>query len=340
MPAVPAVLAGMLETVVVDLGLARDAIYVPLDRAADASSDGCGALREGWIAIPVPGRGPEAPVEGHLCADLRDDAALEQVQRIADLAGAALGESMALRRSAARAERVRRVAERLQDALLPTLPHLPSTTLAVRYQAASSEARVGGDFYDVFALPDGRVLIVVGDVVGKGIEAATRTSRITMTMRALALTGLGLADLLEELDRQFVFQEPETFVTVWAGIYEPEDGELHFASLGHPPALLLRESGTSLWLETESLPLGMRDLAFMPIEVRTRKLETRDLLVLYTDGVIETSKDVVEGQRALLDAVSTHREDVLETLPDELLDALLTDAGHSDDALLLLLRRR
>jgi phosphoserine phosphatase RsbU/P len=135
------------------------------------------------------------------------------------------------------------------------------------------------------------VLVTVGDVVGKGVEAAVRTSRITQTLRALALRELPLDQLLALADEQVVWQDPEIMATLWCGMYEPDTGELAFASLGHPPALLLRSSGDPIRLELEGLPLGMRDLSPDPPEVCTRRLDARDLLVLYTDGVVEASRE-------------------------------------------------
>jgi len=248
-------------------------------------------------------------------------------------------------RMARRADAVRRVAERLQDALLPDLPELPNTLMDVRYRSAGREARVGGDFYDVFGLPDGRALLVVGDVMGKGIEAASRTSRITQTLRALALQGLDLQVLLERCHEQVTYQDPEIMATVWCGVYDPASGELEFASLGHPPALLLRGGDDparhdAIRLELEGLPLGMRDLTDTPPETRSRRLGPRDLLVLYTDGVVEASGDFLAGVEALRAAVEARADEPLAEIVSDVLDEMLADADHRDDAVLFLLRRR
>jgi phosphoserine phosphatase RsbU/P len=188
-------------------------------------------------------------------------------------------------------------------------------------------------------LPDGRVLIAVGDVMGKGVDAALHTSRITHTMRSLAMGGLELDLLLERLDEQITWQDPDLMATVWCGLYEPDSGELHFASLGHPPALLLRADGNPIRLELEGLPLGLRDLTDRPPEIRARRLAPRDLLVLYTDGVVEASKDYLAGQEALLAAVAFRRDEPVGEILNGALEELLANAGHSDDAAMLILRR-
>jgi len=264
---------------------------------------------------------------------------LSTIEDLATLAGAAMGEAARAEELAVREAALRRVAERLQDSLLPVLPALPSTLLEVVYRAAARDARVGGDFYDAFALPDGNVLLVVGDVMGKGVEAASRTSRITQTFRALAMQGLPLDRMLERVCEQVVFQDPEIMATMWAGLYEPLSGQLVFASCGHPPALLLRPEGPAAWLNVEGLPLGMHDLLDEIPETRSRVLGSRDLLVLYTDGLIEASGDVIAGQEALLHAIESRRDSSLRDLVVEVSDELLHDAGHTDDAVLLVLRR-
>lgn len=323
----------VLEELVSNLDLVGEAHYVP---AAMAELEG--AQPGGLARTPV--RRPDGTLEGALWHRRGDELSALAVNIIAAQGGAALAALSRLEELQRRERGARRVAERLQDVLLPAKPDIPETNVAVRYRAASREAKIGGDFYDLFPLPDGRVLVVVGDVVGKGVEAASHLTLITQTCRALALQQLDLAVLVERVDEQVSFQNEEVMATLWCGLYEPNSGELQFASLGHPPALLVRADGTPIMLTLEGLPLGMRDLSPDPPEIRTRQLEPRDLLVLYTDGVVEASKDYVAGQRWLQDAIARRRDVPVEELVQGALDELLADAGHSDDAILLALRRR
>jgi serine phosphatase RsbU (regulator of sigma subunit) len=317
-------------------GLAEDVHYVPAGQHPPP-------LPRDPELTALPVRRPltsGGSLVGTLWVRVDDPEAKRALETLAEHAGLALDAVERRDEIADREERMRRVAEKLQDALLPTLPDLPQTSLAVRYRAAAREARVGGDFYDVFPMPTGHVLIVVGDVMGKGVEAASRTSRITQTLRALALQGLRLDALLERVDEQVSFQDPHVMATLWCGLYDPAAAEIEFASLGHPPALLLRSEGEPISLQLEGLPLGLRDLAEDPPEVRRRKLAPRDLLVLYTDGVVEVSGDVLEGIDALLATIRGRRDQPLQAAVDEALAELLAGGGHTDDAVMLLLRRR
>jgi serine phosphatase RsbU (regulator of sigma subunit) len=324
----------LLETIVQSLGLSDVAVFVTEAMSRVDDDDGGGG--DETVAV----RRPDGLTEGLLRCRPVDDGARHTIGALAAHAGLALAAAARMTELERREAALRRIAEHLQDSLLPELPALPNTNIEVQYRAAGLEARVGGDFYDAFPLPNGRVLIVVGDVMGKGVEAASRTTRITQTLRALALQGRPLDEMLERCDEQVTFQDPEIMATVWCGLYDPEDGELEFASLGHPPALLLRADGEPTRLTLEGLPLGMRDLAVEPPEVRGRRLATRDLLVLYTDGVVEASGDYIAGQEALLGAIVARRHEPLSQLVQDALDELLADAGHSDDAVMFLLRRR
>lgn len=321
-----------LERLVVELGLAEEPVFVP----ASVVLAGAGA-KPGRTDVEV--RRPDGTFEGMLRCVPHDDEALRRVGILADHAGTTIQLVGRLRDAEHREAMVRRIAERLQDALLPQVPDVTNSTIAVAYRPAARDAKVGGDFYDVFPLPGGRVLLAIGDVMGKGVEAAAQMSLITQTLRALALAGLDLDVLLDRLDEQVMWQDTELMATVWCGLYEPGTGELAFASLGHPPALLLRAEGDPIRLELEGLPLGAGDLADQPPEVRTRRLANRDLLVLYTDGVVEASKDLLAGQEALLTAVKRRREEPVGDILNGVLDDVLGEAAHSDDAAMLVLRR-
>lgn len=327
----------LLVALVGDLGLAESPQF-------QAGQGGTKPPIEGLVPAPVyRGTTPSGRTRlaGVLWYRPKSGEVSHHVESLAAHASLALAAVADRDEVARREDSVRRIAEKLQDSLLPPLPLLDQTLLAVEYRAAGRDTRVGGDFYDVFPMPDGRVLIVVGDVMGKGVEAASRTSRITQTLRALAMQGLDLDELLARVDEQVSFQDPDIMATLWCGLYVPATGELDFASLGHPPALLVREGKEDpIHLALRGLPLGLRDLSEEPPEVRDRRLAPRDLLVLYTDGVIESSGDVIAGLEALHDAIRARRNEPLDRLVGECLDVLLAQGGHTDDAVMLLLRRR
>ena len=325
-------ITALLPEIVRELNLASAAAYEPVSGRRPPRQN----FQRGEFEV----RRPDGTLEGVLVCQPHNERAARLLFIVSAHTGVALAARHYMSELESAERRTRQVAERLQDSLLPAVPELDNTTIEVQYRAAAREARVGGDFYDVFVLPDGKVLLVVGDVVGKGVAAATRTTLITQTLRALAMQKLDLDDLLERVDEQVTFQDPELSATIWCGLYEPSTGEIAFSSLGHPPALLLRADGESVHLSLQGLPLGYRDLIPDRPEIRSRLLAPRDLLVLYSDGVVEASGDLIAGQAALLDAVERRREEPLSQLVGGVLDELLADAGHLDDAVMLLLRRR
>lgn len=327
--------SGMNESAIPS-ALARAVVRLGLAGAARAGEAEVATSR-GSIVVDLASS--QRPGTVLVCDDVAEDAEWP-IRFLASHAGVAIDARAGARAARRREEALRAISEELQDALLPSLPTLAYTSMHVLYRAATTHARVGGDFYDVFGLPDGRVLVVVGDVMGKGVHAASHTARITHTLRALALQDLDLDMLLERCDQQIRYQTPGAMATIWCGFYSPRTGELEFASLGHPPALLVRADGDPISLALEGLPLGMRDLSDEVPEVRTRRLESRDLLLLYTDGLVESSGDYVAGQKLLQAAVEARKDDPLPALIDSTLHDMLDGTAVRDDVLVLALRRR
>ena len=139
----------------------------------------------------------------------------------------------------------REAAETLQHSLLPEqLPHVPTVALAATYQA-STGTEVGGDWYDVLTLPDGKLGVVMGDVVGRGIRAAAVMGQLRSALRAYAVEGLQPAELLDRLNALFVgLNLSDQMATVIYGIFDVDNGTLRVANAGHPPPLLVSASGT------------------------------------------------------------------------------------------------
>ncbi len=156
--------------------------------------------------------------------------------------------------------REHRIAETLQRSLLPqTLPPLPGVALAGRYLPAASESEVGGDWYDAIGLTGGRVLLVMGDVSGKGLAAASTLGALRSAIRAYALEGHGPAQIADRLN-QFVLAEPtrEHMATLVLAVFDPVDAVLSWVNAGHPPPLTLAADGTPHFLDgARSVPLGV-----------------------------------------------------------------------------------
>jgi len=180
-----------------------------------------------------------------------------------------------------------RIAETLQETLVVLPSHVPGIAFSRAYESATSEAgRVGGDFVDVFEVHDHVVGIALGDVSGKGIDAAVTTSLIRTTLRVHAVDGLSpvkVATKTNEVMRRFT--ETHSFVTLWFGLLNTETGHLRYISAGHPPALVVSRDGDVRRLEGLDPILGAFDEVTY-FECHS-VLAQGDRLVLYSDGVTE-----------------------------------------------------
>jgi len=179
------------------------------------------------------------------------------------------------------------VATVLQESILPTnLPQIEGIDCASIYLPAGREAEIGGDYYDVFKAPDGRLALAIGDVCGKGVVAATKTSMVRYAIRGMIAAGLDPDRVLCEVNSMLVsFGEASDIVTVWLGLLDIKTGELTYADGGHPPALLLQPDGSMLRLSTTGALLGALDGAAYGQSVVTVQLG--GTILLYTDGVTE-----------------------------------------------------
>jgi len=235
-------------------------------------------------------------------------------------------------------EREHRIAETLQRSLLPDrLPHLPGLAVAARYLPAASEAEVGGDWYDVMAIPGGRVAVVMGDVAGKGLEAASMVGRLRSALRAYALEGHDPATALDQLNRLAWTEEAASqMATLLYAIFDPADGVLRWVNAGHMPPLLVTEEAPRFLQGARSVPLGV--LPFPGFEEVSSPVPPGGTVVLFTDGLVERAGTSIDaGLAALAGAVVGARVEP-EALCDHLLRTLVPDAGAPDDVALLALR--
>ncbi|MDQ3678455.1 MAG: SpoIIE family protein phosphatase [Actinomycetota bacterium] len=179
------------------------------------------------------------------------------------------------------------IARTLQRSLLPRrLPEIEGFEVAARYEAAGRGYDVGGDFYDAFETGDGLWGVVVGDVCGKGPEAAALTSLARYTIRAAALVKTGPAEVLEMANEAVVGERTDgNFVSVVHAWLDPEDCAVRVASAGHPPVLIIRSDGTVESVKPLGTLLGIESgstYAQAPVA-----LHCGDLALLYTDGILD-----------------------------------------------------
>lgn len=185
------------------------------------------------------------------------------------------------------------VAAVLQESILPTrLPHIPGVEASSVYLPAGADADIGGDYYDLFPAPDGRVVVSIGDVCGKGVAAATKTSMIRYAVRGMVVAGLEPARILEELNVMLLeVGDSTSIVTLWLGFIDITGGVLLYGDAGHPPGLLLRSSSHRIdRLATTGALLGAVTGATWTQE--ETRLEPGSTLLLYTDGVTEARNGV------------------------------------------------
>lgn len=233
-------------------------------------------------------------------------------------------------------DRERGIAETLQRALLPaTLPDLGPMSAAVRYVPAAEGTEVGGDWYDVIPLADGHVGVAMGDVTGHGLEAAALMAQLRHGLRAYALETLDPATVAERLDRLIHSPGLERLATLLYAVIAP-DLSIQFVNAGHLPPLVVRATGEVDFLEsTGGLPIGCDTTPYPTDRVH---LEPGDVLVLYTDGLIERRGESISDGLDRLRAAAGEGPDDPERLADHLIEALLHGRGTEDDVALLAIR--
>ncbi len=186
-------------------------------------------------------------------------------------------------------ERMARIAHILQSSLLPArLPEIADVELDARYRPAGDGNEVGGDFYDVFELNGGRWAVVLGDVCGKGPDAAAVTALVRYTVRAAAMrTPAEPAEVLRELHAAMLAQRPDTFCTLAYGVIDPAARMMELILGGHPPALLASGDGAVTKVGGRGPIIGMIGDRPWPGHSASVPLAPGDVVVLYSDGVTE-----------------------------------------------------
>ncbi|MGX1971198.1 SpoIIE family protein phosphatase [Streptomyces kronopolitis] len=230
-------------------------------------------------------------------------------------------------------QRERATALTLQRSLLPQHPaSRPRLEIASRYQPAGAASEVGGDWFDVIPLSGDRTALVVGDVMGSGINAAATMGQLRNTTRALAGLGLDPAQVLRHVDRSSTGLEQAIATCVYA-VHDPHRDECRIATAGHLPPVLLRPGRTPALLDLPTgAPLGVGGITFHATTIR---LAPGDHLVLYTDGLVETrDQDIDTRLQVLLDLLATPRPSLEETC-DHLLSTLRHPDDYDDVALLI-----
>lgn len=282
-------------------------------------------LREGVAVVPVP---PESELSltlrdlGEPCVGalldlgelggerrrsllLRPDGAepLDELETeflcdlVSDVRDIALGEEAR--------EQDKRIAQALQTGMRNELQHVDGITAEAVYSSATATASVGGDFYDLIGLPGRRACVIMGDVSGKGVEAASVSAAVKTALGAYAWEGLAPARMVRSLNEFLLgFSRLETFATLFVGIIDLADGTVRYCSAGHPPAIHVNADASEiLTLDVQSGVVGaFHDIAYQDGVTR---FSPGDVLLLYTDGTTEARdpSGAFFGEEGLRDAV-------------------------------------
>ena len=230
------------------------------------------------------------------------------------------------------------IAETLQRSVLPvSLPRVEGIQLAARYLPGTAELDVGGDWFDALSLPDGRLGLVVGDVVGKGVAAAATMAQLRNAMRAFSLDRMKPSSTIARLNRLAEAVVETAFATIVYVVVDPVARVARITSAGHPPPLVLYPDGTATLVEGgRGLPLGAGpDTKYRQAVV---ELPVGTVLLLYTDGLIERRGRPIDDGLDDLKRAAAEGPSEPEELVEHILERLVGDAERGDDIALLAVR--
>ena len=228
--------------------------------------------------------------------------------------------------------------EVLQESIVPErLPEIDGVELAAVYRPADVIVDVGGDWYDAFTVDEGPLVLVVGDVAGHGIEAASLMGRVRNGLRAYAVDGSDPAVLLRRVHELLRALDPDSMVTAVVACYDPSTRVLTWSRAGHPPPLVCDADGTTRFLDdVNATPLGTMGKNFASARV---DLTEGSLLVLYTDGLIERRDHLIdEGLAWLAERTSALCREPAQNICRMLVDHSFSSSPSADDICVLVLR--
>ncbi|SEB88099.1 SpoIIE family protein phosphatase [Streptomyces sp. KS_5] len=230
------------------------------------------------------------------------------------------------------------VAETLQDSMLPHIPpRMAGCDIATRYLPGTLLGRVGGDWFDSVKLPGARTALVVGDVMGHGLNSAAMMGQLRTAVQTMAALDLPPAQLLRNLDDLAQRLGDGYLATCLYAVYDPIASELHIANAGHiPPVLVRAGDGRSELLDLPTgAPIGVGGVPFEAVRVRVRP---GDRLVMCTDGLVEMRGEDIGVGLATLCESAAHPAASMDDACDTIIRALNTRGGRKDDVALLMAR--
>jgi anti-anti-sigma factor len=283
----------------------------------------------------------------------REDGSIEGVQLIFDdvttRVRARLAAEARMEELSERYRNVRESAIVMQQALLAgSVPVVAGADITAEYLVAAEDTAAGGDWFDAIALGD-RLVLIVGDVVGHGVEAAAVMSQLRTALRMQILAGHTIVEALEAVDRFHEYVPGSKSATICVGSLDHATGEFQYCTAGHPPPLLVTSDASSRYVEPSGAgPLG----SGIGFSVRTEVLDVGDSILLYSDGLIERPGRPLSASTAeFADLAANIASGVggfvidepartIDRICSETLELLLRSTGYSDDVTLLAAQRR
>jgi len=323
----PAVFVSHRQEVTSDIGAAVSESMLPPDNLLALLSAGARSS----VSVPLfIGEKPSAILSLIFVHSEVDSSDVDLIHQIASRIELALGNSRQYAREY-------RISHMLQRALLPQVPEqIHGMTVSAAYASANRDEDIGGDWYDVFPLSNDRFGISVGDVAGHGIDATSIMNVTRHAIRVASLAEPSPAAVLARVDRMLQMEGKSPLVTAIYGVMHARFRRFEFSIAGHPPPMIARADGSVRSLDTAGPALGVGcDTTFTLDRV---DLELGDSLMLYSDGMIEYSRDVLDGERRLRDAL---RETILSRRPDPAIAVQTTIFDGTmprDDAIVLVIR--
>jgi serine phosphatase RsbU (regulator of sigma subunit)/anti-sigma regulatory factor (Ser/Thr protein kinase) len=230
------------------------------------------------------------------------------------------------------------VADTLQDSMLPQItPRMPGCDVATRYLPGTRLGRVGGDWFDTIKLPGSRLALVVGDVMGHGLNSAAMMGQLRTAVQTMAAMDMPPVQLLRNLDDLAQRLGEHYLATCLYAVYDPVESELLIANAGHiPPVLVRAADGRSELLDIPTgAPIGIGGVPFETVKV---SVAPGDRLVLCTDGLVEVrGQDIGQGLAALCESAA-HPAASMDDACDTIIRALNRPGGRKDDVALLMAR--
>jgi serine phosphatase RsbU (regulator of sigma subunit)/anti-sigma regulatory factor (Ser/Thr protein kinase)/anti-anti-sigma regulatory factor len=303
-------------------------------------TDGCGTIEERFVDFVATAR-------------TRDDGSIEGVQFVIDDATQRVRERMAAEARAQemseRYQQLRDSAIEMQKALLAaSLPVTPSVDIAAEYLVAVADNAAGGDWFDAIALRGDRVALVVGDVVGHGVEATAVMAQLRTALRMEILDGRSISMALGAVERFAEHVPGSKSATVCVGLLEVNSGDFQYCTAGHPPPLVVPGDGPPRYLPPSGAgPLG----SGTGFPVHSETLDIGDAILLYTDGLIErpgrspaaSATELADLAANILGGGGLPLDDAarpIQRLCSQTLELLLRTTGYNDDVTLLAAQRR